>query len=102
MVFTGTHLSPPLPAMEMKTSPVIAQIVQAVTAAAITYFAYTYIIHLNYKRHLARIPRLRSQQIGSNEETRQTYLKSAKALYREGYENVSGRMVPNALEEYTD
>ncbi|KAF2218406.1 cytochrome P450 [Elsinoe ampelina] len=72
--------------------PILSQALQSLAAAIITYWIYDHAVHFNVRRHLARIPRIKSQETGSNEEKRQLYIRSAKALYNEGYETFTDQV----------
>lgn len=92
--------------MDITRQYTFLQILQALVAAIISYIVYDNVVHFNLRRHLARIPRIKSQQAGSDEEKRQEYLRSAKALYKEGYETVGSGMFLNItqadISKFTD
>ncbi|PSK38491.1 Ent-kaurene oxidase [Elsinoe australis] len=78
--------------MDLTRQYTFLQVPQALVAAVISYIDYDNVVHFNLRRHLARIPRIKSQQTGSDEEKRQEYLRSAKALYKEGYETFTDQV----------
>ncbi|KAI1506099.1 cytochrome P450 [Biscogniauxia marginata] len=54
--------------------------------ATIVFFVSTYLSKIKFQRKLSQIPLVALQRNGTNEEKRQSYLSSAKALYTQGYE----------------
>jgi len=72
--------------MEFQTLAGLSHTLQTAAVAALIFALCTYLPTLKYKAHLAKLPLFNGSETG--EKQRQTYLTSAKTLYKEGYAKV--------------
>jgi hypothetical protein len=79
MGLNTTASDPESAAMEFQTIAGLAHTLQTAAVAALIFAACTYIPRLRQRAQLAKLPTISSE----------SYLKSAKELYKEGYQKVS-------------
>jgi hypothetical protein len=73
--------------MEVQTFTGLTHMLQTVAIAALVFAACVYLPKTHHSAQLAKLPAFHNAI--SSEKHRQEYLKSAKRMYKEGYEKVS-------------
>ena len=69
--------------MELQALAGLSHTLQTAAVAVLIIAVYAYLPDLNYRTHLAKFPVFGGSSTG--EKQRQTYLKSARKIYLEGY-----------------
>jgi hypothetical protein len=77
--------------MEIQTIAESTHALQVLAIAAILFAAYVSVQRIYLNSHIQRLPAFHNAI--SSEAHRKQYLKSAKRLYREGYEKVNANVV---------
>lgn len=73
--------------MDVQTFTGLTHTLQTVAVAALLFAACVYLPKIDQNAHVAKLPAF--HKAISSETHRKEYLKSAKRMYREGYEKVS-------------